>query len=160
LNSIELSNFSISDLLATHSEVLNELQRRKVIRSKNNPTGDYAESLVAEKLDLQLAKKSEKGFDAVDSAGLRYQIKGRKVTPDNKSTQLGVIRNLEEKDFDFLIGVIFDENWQVLRAVKIPHAAVSDLASFKKHVNGHIMHLRPNILNNPHVEDISENLRR
>lgn len=157
-----LSNFNeltIPELLASHSAVLDELRKRGVIRSKNNPTGDYTEWLVSSKLELTLAINSSKGFDAKDVQGLRYQIKGRRVTPENKSTQLGVIRNLIGKDFDFLVAVVYDENWQVQTAAKIPHQTVALLSSFRPHQNGHIMHLRSSIFNHPSVEDISSVLR-
>jgi hypothetical protein len=155
----DLHTLTIAELLALHSEVLEALRQRKVIRSKNNPTGDYAEWLVSEKLGLKLAQKSQMGFDAIDeTTNLRYQIKGRRVTQDNKSTQLGTIRNLEDSDFDFLVAVIFDVNWQVVRAAKILHEFVADLAMFRSHVNGHIMHLRPSIFDNPKIEDITRTL--
>jgi hypothetical protein len=155
----DLTNMTVAELLSAHSAVLDELKRREILRSKNNPTGDYAEWLVAEKLGLTLATKSAKGFDATDSDGLRYQIKGRRITDDNKSTQLGVIRNLECKDFNFLIAVIFNKSWDVHRAAKIPQEAVSDLAAFRKHVNGYIMHLPPTIFKNQNVKDITSVLQ-
>ena len=152
--------FTTAQLLSAHSAILDELRHRGVIRSKNNPTGDYAEWLVSTKLGLTLAQNSVKGFDAVDSTRkLRYQIKGRRITPENKSKQLGVIRNLEGKDFDFLVAVIFDANWDVQLAAEIPHEVVESLAAFRSHVNGHIMHLNPTIFNNPNVKDISSKLR-
>ena len=43
------------------------------------------------------------GYDAVDAAGCRYQIKARRLTPQNKSRQLGVVRKLEQTEFDYLI---------------------------------------------------------
>ena len=151
-----LNGLAISELLQAHGAVLDELKRRGVVRSKNNPTGDYAEWLVATRLGLKLETNSAKGFDATDPQGLRYQIKGRRVTPDNPSTQLGVIRSLREKDFDFLLAVIFDADWRVLRAASIPHRTVEHLATFRKHQNGHIMHLPSSVFDNPGVEDITK----
>lgn len=159
MNPSDFSKLTVAELLATHSAVLDELRHRHVIRSKNNPTGDYAEWLVSTKLGLTLEVNSAKGFDATDPNGLRYQIKGRRVTPENKSTQLGVIRNLDGKDFDFLVGVIFDANWQVRYAAKIPHQTIHLLATYRSHVNGHTMHLRPAVFDNPSVEDVSHELR-
>lgn len=159
MNRSDFTELTIAELLATHSAVLDELRHRNVIRSNNNPTGDYAEWLVSTKLGLTLEINSAKGFDATDSQGLRYQIKGRRVTPENKSTQLGVIRNLDGKDFDFLVAVIFDANWQVRYAAKIPHQTVPLLATYRPHVNGHTMYLRPAVFDNPNVEDVSHELR-
>jgi hypothetical protein len=154
----DLSKLTITELLATHSAVLDELRHRNVIRTKNNPTGDFAEWLVSTKLGLTLEANSAMGFDATDSQGLRYQIKGRRVTPENNSTQLGVIRNLDGNDFDFLVAVVFDANWQVKYAAKIPHQTVHLLATFRPHVNGHTMHLRPATFENQSIEDVSSQL--
>lgn len=155
----DLPDLSVPELLAAHSSVIDELRRRGIVRSKNNPTGDYAEWLVSTSMGLALESNSAKGFDAVDSSGRRYQIKGRRITPNNKSTQLGVVRNLEGVDFDFLVAVVFDQDWTVLRAAKIPHRAVASVAAFRPHVNGHVMHLRPSVFDDPEVEDISGTLR-
>jgi hypothetical protein len=138
-----MSEYTVNELLAAHSAVLDELKRRGVVRSLNNPTGDYAEWLVAEHLGLSLQGNSEKGYDATDGAGFRYQIKGRKLSPSNASTQLGVIRNLDKQEFDFLIAVVFDADWQVKSAAKIPHGVIADLAKHRKHVNGHVLRKRP-----------------
>lgn len=150
-----LKDISIRGLLAMHAAILDELKNRRVVRSKNNPTGDYAEWLCSNKLNLALETNAAKGFDATDSSALRYQIKSRRITSDNPSTQLGVIRNWADHDFDFLLAVVFDANWQIVRAAKISHKAVGQLATYRAHQNGHIMHLRPTVFDVPEVEDIT-----
>jgi len=40
-----LKNAPVSALLELHGDVLAELRRREVVRSANNPTGDYGELL-------------------------------------------------------------------------------------------------------------------
>lgn len=159
MNLPDFTQLTVAELLIAHGAVLNELRHRNVIRSNNNPTGDYAEWLVSTALGLTLETNSSKGFDAIDSKGLRYQIKSRRITSENKSTQLGVIRNLDGKDFDFLVAVIFNTDWQVRYAAKIPHQAIPLLATYRPHVNGHTMHLRPTVFGNPSVEDVSNELR-
>ena len=154
----ELTSLSIAELLTTHSAILSELEQRGVLRSKNNPTGDYGEWLVSNALGFKLAGNSAKGYDATDELGLKYQIKCRRVTPSNSSTQLSVIRNLECGDFDFLIAVIFDERWEVMRAAKIPHSSIQKIASYREHVNGHVMHLRPSVFAEAVVENIADKL--
>jgi hypothetical protein len=150
-----LNELSVAELLKLHGGVLEELNKRGVLRSQNNPTGDYAEYLAAKELHLQLQSNSKSGFDAVDERGNRVQIKGRRVTPKNTSRQLGVIRNLEEQQFDYLIGVIFDESYAVNQALKIPHGIIGNYAEFSKHQNGHILHLSGQILSDKRVEDIT-----
>lgn len=154
------SDYSVSELLATHTAVLDELHQRQVIRSANNPTGDYTEWLVSTKLGLSLAPQSAKGYDALDSAGMRYQIKGRRMNKTTEAIQLSVLRALSEKSFDFLIAVAFNPDWQIRYAAKIPHEAVMRLGKFREHVNGHVMHLRPSVFEHPAVEDVSALLMR
>ena len=158
MNKLNLSEYSVSDLLSTHSSVINELRQRNIIRSYNNPTGDYVEWLVSQQLNLKLETNSAKGFDAVDSKRKRYQIKGRRITSENKSVQLGVIRNLKKKEFDFLIAVILNADWEVWYAAKIPHKRIFSLATFRPYINGHIMHLRPSVFNNPDIINITGKL--
>lgn len=151
----DLQQCTVSQLLARHSLILGELRRRGVCRSANNPTGDYAEWLVKERLALTLAGASVKGFDATDGTGLRYQIKARRREPGSRGNHLSAIRNLEARGFDLLVAVMFESDWSVKFAVKIPHERVSQLATFKDHVNGHILQLRPSLLSTAGVEDIS-----
>src|SRR3989304_1084090 len=73
--SMELQRLPISDLLGLYAHVVEELRRRGVTRSSNNPVADYAEYLCERALSLTRTETSAKGFDATDSAGTRYQIK-------------------------------------------------------------------------------------
>lgn len=153
------TGLSVRDLLNTHSAVLDELRRRGIVRSTNNPTGDYAEWLVSSKLGLTLTGPSAKGFDATDAGNARYQIKARHVHARNVSTQLSPIRNLAGNDFDFLVAVVFDSAWNVSLAARFTHSAVLRLANYRKHVNGHVMHVHRSMLAVSGVEDITDVLR-
>jgi len=153
--SVELSKLTEIELLKLHATVIEELKARKVVRTKNNPVGDYTEWLVAKTLNLELANNSALGYDGIDKKGVKYQIKGRRITPENKSRQLSAIRKLKEKDFDFLVGVIFNQDYQILDAVIIPHEVVEEYASYREHVNAHILHLQGDILEDSRVRDIS-----
>lgn len=94
-------------------------------------------------MGLRLSENSKKGYDATDADEFRYQIKGRRLSPTHRSTQLGVIRDLNRREFDWLIAVLFDADWRVKCAVKIPHAVIDRLAKHRKHLNGHVLHVRP-----------------
>jgi len=133
---------STTELLQLHGKILIELRARGVVRSTNNPLGDYTEWLVASRLSLKLLGNSNVGHDAVCEQGVRYQIKGRRLTAANTSTQLSTIRNLLEKDFDFLIAIVFNADYQILHALKIPHEAVVEHARYYDHVKGHNLHVR------------------
>ena len=106
-------------LLALHAQVADELVVRGITRSYNNPTGDLAERLFCMAFGWKQAGKSHPHVDAIGPDGTRYQIKGRRVTRKNKSRQLGALRDLCGEHFDFLAGVLFSEDYSIMRAAPI-----------------------------------------
>lgn len=97
------------------------------------------EWLVARALGLELVAPSVKGYDAVSSDGARYQVKGRRQTPENASRQLSAIRGFELDDvhpFDFLVGVLYNRDFTVMKAAQIPVPIVRQEAKPTPHVNG------------------------
>lgn len=88
--------------------------------------------------------------------GERVQIKGRRVTLTSNSRQLSAIRKYAEKDFDALAAVIYDERFNIIEALLIPHEVVGDYASYREHVNAHILILKGPILSDPRVQSIKE----
>ena len=155
---MDLSATSVPELLRLYTEVLDELRRRGVTRSTNNPAADYTEHLVSTKLGLTLAANSASGFDAVDADGRRYQIKGRRLTPQNKSTELSAIRNLPERPFDFLIAVVYRSDFTVDYAGQVPHAVVLQLAAYSKHTNAYRFLMRRSVLEDGRVTDVTSRL--
>jgi hypothetical protein len=144
---IDLKNLEKRDLLQLYGRLMEELRQRKLIRSSNNPVSDYAEKIVCEKLKLSIQGKSSKGYDAIDEkSGIKYQIKARRVTSHNKSRQLGVIRNLDQKLFDYLIAVIFDESFKPIEIWRIPRETIPKYARYSQHQNGHILVLAGKVL--------------
>jgi hypothetical protein len=144
------------DLLRGFAAIINELRSRGIMRTKNNPVADYAEWLVSRKLDLRLEDNSRLGHDAIAPDGTRYEIKGRRVKPDDKSVQLSAIRNLDEHCFDYLIGVIFEVDFSIRYAAKVPHEVVVERATYRRHTNAHVLHLSDRILEDERVEDITK----
>ncbi len=153
---MNISNLTDIELLQLNSELLDELKSRKIIRTRNNPVADYAEWLVSKKMGLALQTNSKAGFDAIDNSGIRYQIKSRRLDPTNNSTQLGVIRNYEKKEFDYLIGVLFNKDFTVKGAYKIPHNVIGIYSKYSTHQNGHILHLKNGVLNDKDITDITK----
>src|SRR6266849_2343648 len=72
-----------------HAEVSEELRRRGVICSANNPIGNLAEHLFCRASSWKQAPSSKRDADATDAAEMRYLIKGRRLMPHNNSRQLG-----------------------------------------------------------------------
>ncbi|WP_439502531.1 hypothetical protein [Aminobacter ciceronei] len=126
---------SVRDLLILHSQIMDELRERDIVRTANAPLGDYAELLFATAFGWSLEGNSSTGHDATDAAGIRYQVKSRRLTPRNPSRQLSAIRRLPEHTFDFVAGVLFDELYRVTKAILIPHAVIVARAKRVEHTN-------------------------
>ena len=156
----DLSSLADGDLLRLYASVVRTLKKRGVTRSANNPVGDYAEKLVAEGLNLELVAKSNAGYDALDRAsGARYEVKARRLTPENASTQLSAIRNLDRAPFDFLVGVVFNDDFSLAYAALLSRGAVGDLAKYVRHTNSHKLMLSKSVYSHPGVEDVTAAIR-
>lgn len=151
-----LETLSVSDLLSLHVSIMDELRARDVVRSANNPTGDLAEYYFCKSFGWHQENNSAKGFDATGTNGTRYQIKGRRVHRRNKSRQLSAIRDLG--GFDVLAAVLFDDNFQVIKAALIPVDVVGEHSKYIEHTNSHKFLLRDMIWEIPSVVDVTERL--
>lgn len=148
---------SISELLALHVAVMEELRERNVLRSANNPTGDLAEYLFCTAFDWIRKGNSTKAFDATGADGTRYQIKGRRIHRRTKSRQLSPIRSLD--GFDVLAAVLFDDNYCVMRAALIPASVVRSRSTYIKHTNSHNFLLQDDVWATLGVSDVTDRLR-
>ena len=147
----------IFELLALHAAIMEELRARNVLRSANNPTGDLAEYLFCAALGWTQEANSAKAFDATGDDGTRYQIKGRRLHHRNKSRQMSAIRDLD--GFDVLAGILFDDDYRVMRAALIPAAVVRDRSTYIAHTNSHKFLLRDDVWDAPGVIDVTDCLR-
>ena len=154
----ELQQASTGDLLRFYCDVLNELRRRGVIRSTNNPVADYTEHLVADALGLTRTDSSASGHDAVDADRKRYQIKGRRLTPQNPSTQLSAIRDLPARPFDYLAAVIYHPDFTIDYAALIPFEVVAERSQYQEHTNSYRFFMKRKVLDDPRVNDITGRL--
>jgi hypothetical protein len=155
----DVSRLNLGELLALHSEIAEELRRRGVVRSSNNPTGDLAEYLFCRAFGWQQADNSVRSYDATAADGTRYQIKGRRMTQHNRPRQLSALRELPSRGFDFLAGVLLAADYTVIRAALIPHRLVLDNSTYIEHTNSWKFHLRDVVWDWPGVEDVTERLR-
>lgn len=151
--------YSNQQLLGMYAELMDTLRTRGVVRSSNNPVADFTEGLVAKALALKVCGNSNSGYDAIGPDGIRYQIKGRRVTPQNPSTELSAIRKLKENPFDVLVAVLFNPDFTVKYAAAIPIETVIRLSTFVAHTNSHKFLFRPSVLEEPTVQDLTLQIR-
>lgn len=145
------------ELLQLHGRVVDELVRKTVVRTRNNPVSGYTEWLVIKAFHLEAMPNSNKGYDALDRrSGEKYEVKGRQLP----RRQLGVIRNLRNRNFDLLAAVLLSREFYVEEAYLIPYGQIAKLARFSEHQNGHILVLPKDIASMDGIVDIAEKLRR
>lgn len=147
-------------LLILHGQIMDELRERGIVRTGNGPVGDYAEVLFARAFGWTLETNSAAGFDATDTACVRYQIKSRRITTRNSSRQLGALRRLPDYNFDVLAAVLFDEEYAVRRAALIPYAVVVTRAKLAVHTNSWRFMLEDRVWALPGVRDVTADLER
>lgn len=131
-----LTKLSPVRLLRNHFKTIEELRKRGIIRTRNNPVSGYAEWLVHKKMGFSLTGNSTRGVDAIDKNGRKYEIKARHLVSSSSSRQLGVIRDLKKRQFDVLIAVMFDRDFNVENAYVIPHGIIEKYARYSRHQNG------------------------
>ena len=151
----DLPDLELAELLQLHAGILKELRTRGIARSNNSPVGDYAEHLFCTTMGWDIQNNSFKGVDATGPDGTRYQIKSRRITTKSSTHRLGVLRDLEAGEFDFLAVALFDENYNLVQALLLPHGLVLAQSSYNKHSNGHIFHIRRTSCVGEGVQDIT-----
>jgi len=157
-STLDLSDRTPLELLQMFAGVIDELKTRGLVRTTNNPVADYTEWLVTSKLKLDLLGNSRAGCDATGCDGVKYQIKGRRVAPNAKSIQLSALRNLSKKPFDFLVAVIYEQDFSIRHALQVPYEVVMEKSTYQAHTNSHLFHIRPSLLSDSRVQDISQKL--
>jgi hypothetical protein len=121
-----MEDLDIKTLLQEYNRLMQRLQEAGIIRS-NNLVADYGEYLTSKMLDLTLMPSGNKDYDAIDKEGTKYQIKTRKGSRHKIASILPTDRTLEELktcDFDFLLGMVFDNDWNVRLLLKIPREKI------------------------------------
>jgi hypothetical protein len=155
----DVENLTVAKLLSTYGAILDELRRREIVRSSNSPLSDYAELLFCKAFGWSREDNSASGHDATDAAGVRHQIKGRRLTRHNASRQMSAIRNLDAIPFDQLGGVLVDERFQIIRAALVPVAVVRERSVHQAHTNSWRFLLRDDVWKLPGVSDVTAELR-
>lgn len=132
---LRLGHRGISDLLGIYGQVLHELSQRKVIRSANAPTGDYAEWLVQRALGGELQPNSNKSADLIVRRK-KIQIKARVLSDPEKSSQRQ-LSPFRSWDFDDAVIVLFNHRYTVRRATRIKVDELKAAAREDRWVSGH-----------------------
>ena len=156
---MDVTALTVPKLLLLHTQIGDELRKRGVTRTANNPTGDLSEYLFCKAFGWRQAGNSHANVDAIASDGTRYQVKGRRMTRFNNSRQLSAIRDLQGGHFDFIAGVLYNEDYTVMRAALIPHSVALERPKFVERTNSHKFLLQDDVWNAPGVQDVTAVLK-
>src|ERR1035438_7613447 len=83
---IDVSSLTVRQLLRWSAQLVTELNRRGVVRSRTPPAGDLAEYLVARAYQGELAAPSVKSWD-VQAGDRKLQVKCQLVDQDDRRSQ-------------------------------------------------------------------------
>jgi hypothetical protein len=144
INADLLSKLNTQQIIALIELCKEKLRQDGIIRT-DNLLGDYTEFLVSRSLGLKLQKASSSGFDAVDSKGYRYQIKGRRMS---KNRTVPHIKRFENLNFDYLVLMIFNRDYSVFKSGIVSKDDLSDWIR-RKSKNGNSLNITKEFLNNP-----------
>ena len=133
---LDVRHLPTTELLVLYGRLLDELNDRKAVRSRNAPAGDLAETLAALAYDAELAPKSEKAWDVRDRGGRRIQVKARVLNAENRRG-----------------------NYSVASAVEVPADVVLDKASAVPWVNGSRIRVRTDLAALPRAIDMTSRFR-
>ena len=157
---MNLGEMTSSQLLANYADIGDELRRREVTRSANNPAGDYAEHLFCLAFGWERAGNSVKSYDAIDqTSGSRYQVKSRRLTDATTSRQVSALRGLDGDCFDYLAGILFSRDFSVSRAAIVPYSTVLENSKYGVHTNSWRFFLRDGLWDLAGVMDVTNQLR-
>jgi len=144
---MDISNFSTAEIINLYPKILKELKSREVITT-NNLIGELGEYLAIEYYNkkgnlptLQKATVSTQNIDAISKKGERYSIKSA------SGSATGVFHSLSGgKDFEFLIIVIFDKDYQLLKIIEFSWDQFLVIRKLKKPENKYNVPLTKNTL--------------
>jgi len=114
---MKMNDAKIKGLLKEYTKIIDKLKEGGIIRS-SKLVADYGEYLASKKLKLTLEKNpTNKGHDAIDSKGKKYEIKTRKEYSWNIPTRINFKAN---NNADFLVYVGLDNEWGIKDMLVIP----------------------------------------
>ena len=147
----DLKTMTPKAMLKAYVAILGELKEREITQSQNAPTGGLAEHIFQKTFNWTLAANSEKGYDAKDDDGKRYQIKAKRVNSRDF--------DFRSFDFDFFAVILFTHDYEIDGAVLIPKSIVKRKTNVVKHTNVHRFRLSNEIWDMENVQDVTNKLR-
>lgn len=155
---VDVKALRTREILRLYAALLEELIERRVVRTRNAPAGDLAETLVAVAYGGTLAPNSEKSWDVAAADGRRLQVKGRLVGPHTGRSQIFSI--FRSWDFDACVFVLLDaSSYDIGSAVEVPVDVARAKARESSWVSGFRVRVGEDFTGLPGVVDVTSLLR-
>ncbi len=151
---INLNKLQNIEIINLYSEIITELKKRKIIRTKNL-LGDLGEYLAIDccrntpGLDnLQAAPAGTQNVDALSRKGERYSIKSTsgKLTGVFYGLNDPDVQEAETQKFEFVIVVIFTDEFKLNKIVEITWNQFLKLKRWHKTMRGWNLPINKNLL--------------
>lgn len=107
----------VTEILRNYCQLIDSLNEKKIVRTRNNPVGDIAEYLACKAYDGTLSKNSEKSIDFLfveagseKSVQVKARLASQSKKGEPKSSSFSDFRLNEkgELGFDYAIFIVFD----------------------------------------------------
>lgn len=151
---VDLKEMSPIDLLKLHTQIIDELKYRKVAKTRNQPIAEYSKWLVRNKLKLNDVNNPNEKYDGYDDKGKKYLVRSRQII-DNRQVQFSVIRNIEDRNFDYLVAISFDIYFGITEAYIIPVDVLLEQLDYNEYQNGYLFKLNQFNLNDSRIKNIA-----
>lgn len=136
-------------------EALKNLKDLKIIKNQKDFTSQLGEWLIAELLNGEISKNGKQQYWDIKVDDKKYQIKthAKSITTNRKDTD---IKYEENAEIDFLVIVVFSENYKLIDIYKAPWVEAFRLISKTKNpvikwsdLNEYKINLKDEFKNNP-----------
>ncbi len=109
------------------------LAYKKLTNRELNVADEIGKVLISNGLGLYLLKNSKyKGYSAIDSNGNKVQIKTEKITDFKTFDSNIVIESLYKENFDYLIFVLLDKDYNISKTHTITYHKIIELRKSKQ----------------------------
>jgi hypothetical protein len=148
----EFADLDNTTLLRLWSRVMTELHDRGVVRSSNNPLGDYCEELVAAHYGVKPVGGSNAGFDLTTPEEVLVQVKSRRLTARRPHVgHFSVMHGFDEHSFDEVAAVVLNEDFTLREAWSVPWQACDRHKRWNKANQGWVLAYTRRFLADPDI---------
>lgn len=153
----KLEELNELDLLKMHGKILDIFEKRQVSKTRNQPIAGYSRWLIKNKLGFDQVDNPNEKYDLFDKNKKKYLVRSRQIS-NNKNIPFGVIRNIHDKNFDNLITIVFDKDFNIIEAYMIPVDVLLNKVIYNGYQNGYILRVKHLDIIKDEIEDITHML--